>query len=370
MPIPARSPLLGNPYATPIDFSLLTKSNLTDVAYIYDNASSNWVSSSPITGIGDFNGRISPFQGFFVQTAASGTPSVTFNDNAKVPTQTATFFGKQDREEDVHFIRLELDGEGLVTSTWVVFDEFGDHMGYAYGDAMQLTPYSDNHAILASRKTDGTLLDIGVFPDLSSFSDRFEIPVYIETTRSGQFILRATDLNLPMSMESLVLYDRERNVEIPVNQNMEYEFEINTAKKAINTEDDLIGCRLAGDDLALSGSPIRAKVTDAGSERFVITMAGVSGTPKDVPVYVSLSQNYPNPFNPSTRIEYELPKTSEVRLEVFDITSRHVATLVNGPVPAGVHAVTFDASDLTSGVYIYRLQVGDVVLTRKLTLLK
>jgi len=361
--------LLGNPYATAIDFDLLTKNGLTDVAYIYDNAASDWVSSSPISGIGDFNGLISPFQGFFVETASSG-PSITINDDAKVPTQTATFYGKENSSPEVDYVRLQLEGEELKTSAWIAFTEAGDMDTYAYGDALQLTPYAGNFAILATRKTDDTLLDIGVFPHPGQAPVDFEIPLYIETTKTGSFTLRATDLELPLSMEDLVLYDRERDVEIPINEDMEYKFELNRAKKANLLVGNSLSCNLAGNDLARAGSPNKAKVSGSGTSRFVIKLADNRVTNGEMPIYLSLKQNYPNPFNPTTQITYELPQENNVLLEVFDMAGRPGATLVKQSGRAGTHTVNFDASDLSSGIYMYRLQAGSAVLTRKLTLVK
>jgi hypothetical protein len=83
-----------------------------------------------------------------------------------------------------------------------------------------------------------------------------------------------------------------------------------------------------------------------------------------------LQQNYPNPFNPSTTITYELPGTSEVRLSVYDILGREVTVLVNEKRDAGIHEVKFDGTHLASGVYIYRLTVGEFVQSKKLTILK
>lgn len=89
-----------------------------------------------------------------------------------------------------------------------------------------------------------------------------------------------------------------------------------------------------------------------------------------IPESYSLAQNYPNPFNPSTVIEYSVPTAGDVNLAVFDLLGREVRTLVSGPVTAGVHRVRFDARDLASGVYLYRLRAGDFVQTRKLTLVR
>ena len=83
-----------------------------------------------------------------------------------------------------------------------------------------------------------------------------------------------------------------------------------------------------------------------------------------------LDQNYPNPFNPSTTISYSLTSNSNVRLEVFDLMGRKVATLINERQQAGEQTVQFDASNLASGIYIYRLDTGSQLLTKKMILLK
>jgi len=83
-----------------------------------------------------------------------------------------------------------------------------------------------------------------------------------------------------------------------------------------------------------------------------------------------LQQNYTNPFNPSTTIKFELPKSTEVRLSVFDMLGREVSVLVNDRRDAGFHEVKFDGSHLGSGVYFYRLHTGYFTQTKRLLLLK
>ena len=84
----------------------------------------------------------------------------------------------------------------------------------------------------------------------------------------------------------------------------------------------------------------------------------------------NLSQNYPNPFNPSTSIEYSIPQSDFVSLKVFNNLGQEVAELQNGFQSAGNYAVTFNARGLASGVYLYRLESGDVSITRKFVLMK
>lgn len=78
-----------------------------------------------------------------------------------------------------------------------------------------------------------------------------------------------------------------------------------------------------------------------------------------MPERIQLSQNYPNPFNSSTNIKYYLPKPGYVTLKIFNTTSQEIKTLVNGYKQAGVHEITWTAEALSSGIYFYRLQVGD-----------
>jgi hypothetical protein len=88
------------------------------------------------------------------------------------------------------------------------------------------------------------------------------------------------------------------------------------------------------------------------------------------PTEYSLSQNYPNPFNPSTVITYALPEAGYVSLTVFNLLGEKVATLVNENRSAGIHSVEFNASDLTSGLYIYTLEANGFVHSQKMVLMK
>lgn len=90
-----------------------------------------------------------------------------------------------------------------------------------------------------------------------------------------------------------------------------------------------------------------------------------------VPNEFKLSQNYPNPFNPTTKIDFELPKESKVALQIFDITGRMIAVLVNNEnYKAGYYTVQFNASSLASGTYFFRLAAGDYIQTKKMQLIK
>ncbi len=99
-------------------------------------------------------------------------------------------------------------------------------------------------------------------------------------------------------------------------------------------------------------------------------IAGVTLSGSSIPESFALYQNYPNPFNPSTVISYRLPTSANVTLKVFDVLGREVETLIQERQSAGMHSVRFNASNLPSGVYFYRLQAGSYSDTKKLLLLK
>ncbi len=84
----------------------------------------------------------------------------------------------------------------------------------------------------------------------------------------------------------------------------------------------------------------------------------------------SLEQNYPNPFNPSTTINYQIPKDGFVTLKIYDVLGKEIKTLVNEEKTIGRYQVSFNATDLATGVYIYKIQVNDFVSTKKMILLK
>jgi hypothetical protein len=89
-----------------------------------------------------------------------------------------------------------------------------------------------------------------------------------------------------------------------------------------------------------------------------------------VPLKFGLNQNYPNPFNPSTQISYTLAAKGLARLSVYDILGREVAVLVNEVQNAGSHDVTFNAKNLSSGIYFYKLVSSGTMNTMKMLLLK
>ncbi|MBK7104558.1 MAG: T9SS type A sorting domain-containing protein [Ignavibacteriae bacterium] len=91
---------------------------------------------------------------------------------------------------------------------------------------------------------------------------------------------------------------------------------------------------------------------------------------EELPKQYSLSQNYPNPFNPLTTINYQLPKDGHVTLKIYDMLGKEVITLVNEFKTSGKYNIKFDGSNLSSGVYFYKIEAGNFSDTKKLILMK
>ena len=115
---------------------------------------------------------------------------------------------------------------------------------------------------------------------------------------------------------------------------------------------------------------LKQKDYNGNFEYFTLSGNITVGTPSK---YI-LSQNYPNPFNPVTKIDFEIPQDSKVSMKVYDITGKEVATLFEGIKSAGFHTVEFNGSNLSTGIYFYRLIASsngqETVITKKMNLIK
>ncbi len=90
----------------------------------------------------------------------------------------------------------------------------------------------------------------------------------------------------------------------------------------------------------------------------------------NLPQEYTLEQNYPNPFNPLTTISFGIPESGMTSLRVYNIIGQEIAVLLNEDTPAGIYNIQFDATDMTSGLYLYRLQSKDFISIKKMLLIK
>ena len=139
---------------------------------------------------------------------------------------------------------------------------------------------------------------------------------------------------------------------------LEYPVTVRVEKMGIKLEDEtgkLISERLkSGEELVISNSQVRKLMV----------------TSEVMPEVYSLEQNYPNPFNPSTIIKFSVPKQTHLKLNLYSVLGEFIQTITEGMYEAGFYKITFEANNLVSGVYIYRMESSEIVQSRKLVLIR
>ena len=145
------------------------------------------------------------------------------------------------------------------------------------------------------------------------------------------------------------------------------EIDIITTALNLDTTNSGLGKMDGGKYLVKGTSDYLTKLNNLLQNKF-----GINNEEKEqiIPKEYSLYQNYPNPFNPTTTIKFDIPKDGLITLEIYDILGRRITTLVNENRSAGSYEQVFNASSLASGVYVYKLQAGDFVTSKKMILLK
>ena len=118
------------------------------------------------------------------------------------------------------------------------------------------------------------------------------------------------------------------------------------------------------------GIPYSGSAPDLGAFEYGMSIPAGVKNGNEIPKGIRLYQNYPNPFNPATRIEFSVSKETTVKLEILNILGQKIATLVEGTKPAGNYSVDFNSSNLSSGIYIYRLYSAGQIISKKMLLVK
>ncbi len=361
--------LVGNPYGTTIDWDATsgwTRTGLDASFYVWSDSANGgagaYLSWNGITGTqGD--GKIAPWQGFWVKANAEN-PTLSFTD--QIRSSGGVFLKKKPTST----LSLTLKGNDQLSSTIVSFQDKASILKDRY-DTYKLKSLNGEYLSLFTQLNDGTGLDINALPiELEVVS----IPLGFEgSDLSGIFELSWSPKNLPTEM-TITLADTKTGEEIDLREASSYSFRIENLTKELQSENEDSTTRAQLIRGAFTQNVMKAK-SSASAARFLVritTATSVSNEPmKELPTSVELQQNYPNPFNPSTTITFGVPEAGEVTLEVFDLLGRKVASLLNKEnKSAGRYSVHFDAQNLSSGMYIYRLQAGNITITKKLTLIK
>jgi len=346
--------LVGNPYPSTMDWdsASVAKTRLSETIYVYNDANTAWQSWNGTSG-NITEGRISPFQSFFVQ-AFGGTGTLSIGEGAR--TDSSGILLKQLTGQEPRILSIGAEVGDKKIEAWVNFQEGGELARDKY-DGLLLQPFAAEFLKLGTIISSGEVLQINALP--VDQQEQLVIPLDLSgTVEASRAALTFEGLEAFEGWE-LSLRDTYTGEEFAISNNISLELEIEPIRAKLRT--------------SLLPKPMPVKAKTAGSRyQLVVTPAISIHTEPDpgIPSAIELEQNYPNPFNPATTIQFGVPTQGEVRLEVFDMLGRKVAELLNGPMQPGRYSVRFDASALSSGVYIYRLQTGSKSLTQKMTLIK
>jgi hypothetical protein len=184
------------------------------------------------------------------------------------------------------------------------------------------------------------------------------VDVSINVTNAGTYIA---------SVRGLVLEGESASVDVSINGSSAGTITFTGGSDAFVTA-SLNGASMNAGSNVITFSNASGKIGLDSMNLFEVVTTSVEF--EELPNGFALSQNYPNPFNPTTNISFVLPQASDVKLTVFNILGQQVAVLSQGMYSSGMHTVNFNAANLASGTYIYRLEAGNFVQVRKMLLLK
>ncbi len=342
--------LFGNPFAWPLSadsvIASLKRQDPLANSYVY-----RW---NPIAKTYQIlsTGAINPYESVFVRVLSSGTTAML---NLDYEDADVSINEKEVSEPDFE-LKLTHEESGLESSSFLRFDEKGSTEIDSY-DGYYLGSYASNFAHLYTMIGDQALT-INNLPE--NIVGEMEFPIYLHSSLNGKFNLNWSRKGLPEEL-SFKLRNVYTGEVIDLREATEHSFEI-----------------ISKDKYAMNYSPFSsghdAKSKEAVQPIFVLIATGTlvsNETALGIPTEVELYQNFPNPFNPTSVIRFGVPNSAKVQLEVYDVLGRKVMTLINNETKnPGRYNITFNAINLASGMYIYRLVIGDEVLTKKMTLIK
>ncbi|MEQ8523240.1 lamin tail domain-containing protein [Gracilimonas sp.] len=363
--------LVGNPFASNFALDQLTGNDsgqgvndgLISPASFWDDGVATDGSGSWITeNFGSANGEvISTWQGFFIQRNSSSTTQLTFPEAGKTSdAATASYFSKEKPQEfrEIELL-LEAPNNQVDRSGKLYFSDQSAE-GRDGFDGGKLTPLNGSPFIsFVNDFGKGNELLVQDARSLNPETEQTYELVLSDAGVSGTYTLSWPEMtNIPDDW-SFTLTDFETGNTKNMIPGSTYEFDVDAVQKVRATS-------------VLNPAAVEASAEQA-TPRFGIALSTNTTTgnePDATPESFALEQNYPNPFNPTTQIQYSVTEAGLVSLTIYNLMGQKVATLVGENKSAGTYRVNWNAANNASGIYYYRLQAGNQVLTRQMTLIK
>jgi hypothetical protein len=358
--------LLGNPFKTAISVADITANGeFYSAVQVWQDGSGEGTGGAAASTTGSFilsssealEGKIAPWQGFIL--ASIDATEITIPQSAKT---TGGTFLRDNPTPQIEFALSSVDGERTVILDRASILHFNESAttGWDRHDLAKLGSFEAESGLLYFVGTrNGDLVAKSQESRPIDFDTAIEIPLDVVAYGiDGDFQISWPVMRAIPEDVQVLLIDNYTGAQVSLKEGLYYEFAMNVSLAKSSRS------FAPGQELSIT----------AAEPRFVLRISRESSTSietaTELPDGIALEQNYPNPFNPTTRISYTMPVSGTAHLAVYDLLGREVAVLVNGPVAAGSQFVNFDASALSSGVYMYRLTAGGQTLTRKMTLMK
>jgi len=356
---PSKWNLVGNPYGLHVDVSQMLSDNNTrfnSTVYALDHSNPGYRTHNGT--IGDIqDGLIKPFDGFWIQAGATG-------DNFEFTEQSIrrgeiTGNGRTTNDDSNGSAVFTFSNGEYTSSTYLSFTPEG-HIHLDPLDADRLLPLSPAEHLTSMIHESGKSLSINNLPSNLSDDILFDMDVMLLSPSDDGYETQASQVNLTWDITNLP-------------EGMSLALVNNGTGQTIN----LYGYPSANINLPSKGgfsSPedFMATYPFVGEAQFMLSVfSDLTATEEEiVPETITLHNAYPNPFNPSTMISFDLIESDKVSLNIFDLTGRQVASLVNKVMIPGTHQISWNPTQISSGVYLVKLIVGNTSLNQKITYIK
>ena len=354
--------LLGNPFVSTIDADQLfsDNSNYTAVVYVYDDANSQYNTWNGSTG--DLsNGLISPYQGFWIQSGGSGT-SFSFTADSK-STSIGTFY--RTMSDSSGSVAFQLSSGSYNTTAYLSFN-IDALAGIDNADAYKLLPLGANDHLTSMFYVAEVALNTSNLPYDITNPMTADMDVMLLTAANDSFYTNTGDVSMSWDIGSM-----------PDDMTIHLLDQITLDTVDIRAVGSYTFALVEKGGFSATGSTSPALYPRIGQNRFKVLVNSITVSVDEelLPIQYALHQNYPNPFNPTTTLRYDIPNNSHVTITIYDMLGRQVRKLINQTQDAGFKSVIWNATNdfgkpVSAGVYLYKIQAGEFVQTRKMVLLK
>jgi hypothetical protein len=351
--------LLGNPYAFSVDIAQLSVDNPTygSSVYVWDRSISSYRVHNGTTGdIAD--GLLAPFQGFWVQSNADGN-SYSFSEES-ISNDQGTNYRTTDDESNGSAVFTFSTGE-FSSSVFLSFTPEGE-INLDAGDADRFMPISGTEHLTSMIYESTKSLAINNLPLEMNTDITLDMDVMMLEPSDVGYETQQSQVNMSWDMSNL-----PEGINVALQNNVTgYMVNLDGYPSMNITLPSKGGFEF--------NSELMETYPEVGESQFtlIITTDFASSEDNDLTVVnnFKLHSAYPNPFNPSTKIRFDLTEVDMVSMDVFDISGRQVATLINEIMIPGSHEVNWNPGDLSSGVYLIKLNAGENSMNQKVTYIK